>query len=293
MEQVQYREAPQEAPDRGFLSDFQRMIAHGADDSPNMAALSLVQGAADRWARLYYRLADEESRRLLLNLLVYNALGPRDVPLLAQADGVERRYEPVASAIYEPQPGDIVIDVGAGWGGAALHFAYCAGPYGQVYCFEHRRDAAAIFRKNLDRNPVLRDRIVLSESPIWWTSNETLYLTGAGEAASWSEQQSPGAREALTRSIDDYVIERGVERVDFVKFDVQGAENEALAGAACVVGRDQPVLAICIDHRLDDFYILAELIDTFNVGYEYRLQPLSVHGTETALLAYCRSRIRR
>jgi hypothetical protein len=44
----------------------------------------------------------------------------------------------------------------------------------------------------------------------------------------------------------------GLDRVDFVKMDIEGAERHALAGASEMIARHRPRMAICVYHLSDD-----------------------------------------
>jgi len=41
------------------------------------------------------------------------------------------------------------------------------------------------------------------------------------------------------------------EQVTFIKMDVEGAEEAALAGGQRIIGRDRPLLALGVYHRID------------------------------------------
>ena len=47
-----------------------------------------------------------------------------------------------------------------------------------------------------------------------------------------------------TRSIDDFVREQAIDRIGFLKFDVEGADLGVLEGAAATIRRDRPRLAL-------------------------------------------------
>jgi FkbM family methyltransferase len=51
--------------------------------------------------------------------------------------------------------------------------------------------------------------------------------------------------------IDDIVEELSLPRVDFIKMDIEGAELRALKGAAKVIRRDRPRMAIAVEHTDD------------------------------------------
>jgi FkbM family methyltransferase len=62
---------------------------------------------------------------------------------------------------------------------------------------------------------------------------------------------------ALT--LDDMIADLGVERVDFIKMDIEGAERLALAGARKILERFAPRMVLCIYHREDDPVVLPQL----------------------------------
>jgi len=57
------------------------------------------------------------------------------------------------------------------------------------------------------------------------------------------------------------------EKVTFLKMDIEGAEEMALKGAGNVILKNQPILAICIYHSLEDYYKLPLMMKDFNQDY--------------------------
>ncbi len=60
-------------------------------------------------------------------------------------------------------------------------------------------------------------------------------------------------------TLDTMVADLGVERVDFIKMDIEGAERLALAGARKILERFAPRMVLCIYHREDDPVVLPQL----------------------------------
>lgn len=88
-----------------------------------------------------------------------------------------------------------------------------------------------------------------------------------------------------TLTIDDLLRNNGLERIDFIKMDIEGAELEALKGAETVIRRFRPKLAISIYHRLPDFWEIPQWIEGLGLGYRFHLRHFTIHAEETVLFA--------
>lgn len=68
-------------------------------------------------------------------------------------------------------------------------------------------------------------------------------------------------------TIDEFVKEYGLERVDFIKSDIEGAERDMLRGAVQTLKKYAPKLSICEYHLPDDPEILEKIILDANPNY--------------------------
>jgi FkbM family methyltransferase len=180
--------------------------------------------------------------------------------------------------------GDVVIDAGGCWGDTALYFAHEAGDTGKVYAFEFVPTNLAVMRKNLTLNRELSSRVAVIEKPLWDKSDQTLYFTDNGPASRVSFTKT-SEQYLSTISIDDFVSRNNVSRIDFIKMDIEGAELNALKGAAAVISRCKPKLAISVYHDLSDFVTVPEFISSLNLGYRFYLGHYTIHAEETVLFA--------
>lgn len=71
-----------------------------------------------------------------------------------------------------------------------------------------------------------------------------------------------------TITIDKFVEENKIDRVDFIKADIEGAERLMLMGAKNVLKEFKPKLAICSYHLPDDKEVLTKIILEANPKYE-------------------------
>ena len=76
------------------------------------------------------------------------------------------------------------------------------------------------------------------------------------------------------------------EKIDYIKYDVEGVEREALLGSRGVITRDHPVLAVSLYHRSEDLFDLPLLIRQIDKNYRFYLRRTScLPAWEITLLA--------
>jgi FkbM family methyltransferase len=182
------------------------------------------------------------------------------------------------------QPGDVVIDAGACWGDTALYFADRVGPRGRVYCFEFFDDNLSIFHQNLALNPSLRDVVDLSQYALWHRSGESMGYAQNGPATRL-QPVGNSPKTARTLSIDDFVAQREISRVDFIKMDIEGAELAALRGAVATLRSHRPRLAIAAYHGRNDLSDISRYLSDLGLGYRLWLDHFTTHREETILFA--------
>ena len=67
--------------------------------------------------------------------------------------------------------------------------------------------------------------------------------------------------------------------------DIEGSEQDALLGAAGIIRRDRPRLAICIYHKPEDLYEIPFLIKELVPEYRLYIRHHSDTYAETVLYA--------
>jgi len=163
---------------------------------------------------------------------------------------------------------DYVIDAGGCWGDTALYFAYTVGAAGKVYAFEFLPDNLNILTRNIGLNRQLSNRIEVVPKAVWNRSNETISYSANGPGTSLMKTQRPvdgGSARVSTISIDDFVKEHQVPRIDFIKMDIEGAELNALKGAEDTIRAFKPQLAISVYHRKDDLVTVPDYLRNLNL----------------------------
>ena len=103
-------------------------------------------------------------------------------------------------------------------------------------------------------------------------------------------ERSPFADQTgatTTTTIDDFVRQREISRVDFIKMDIEGSEPAALEGAGETILKYRPKLAIAIYHSVSDFVGIPNWILDLNIGYKIFIDHFTIHSEETVCFATC------
>ena len=64
-------------------------------------------------------------------------------------------------------------------------------------------------------------------------------------------------------------------QVDYIKYDVEGAETEALMGSRGIIQRDAPALLVSAYHRNTDLFRLPLLVHELNPAYKLFLRRMA------------------
>ena len=188
------------------------------------------------------------------------------------------------------EAGDYVIDAGGCWGDTALYFAHTVAEAGRVFMFEFAPDNLEVLHRNMELNAQLSRRIELVPRALWDKSEEVIEYSPNGPGTSVTPRNGqnnrrPKTMQVSTISIDDFVREKQLAKVDFIKMDIEGAELRALKGAEESIRTFRPKLAISLYHREDDFITIPTYLNNLNVGYEFFLDHFTIYGEETVLFA--------
>jgi len=172
------------------------------------------------------------------------------------------------------------MDIGANVGAISLLLAKRCGPDGRVFAFEPGPPNVERLRNNLALNPDLASRteIVaqgLGRSPgeLWWAEEKD----NPGNAVLAHE----GSHRILVNTIDNFVHERNVGGLDFIKIDVEGMEFDVMQGGKETLLRFRPTLYFetlaryGTAHAGNNFKFIEKFLVS---GCGYQLCRISQHG---------------
>jgi FkbM family methyltransferase len=79
------------------------------------------------------------------------------------------------------------------------------------------------------------------------------------------------ARKVPAVTIDSFMREQKITKLDFLKLDIEGSEHEVLTGGRNTLSRDRPQLAVCIYHKKEDLFGIPLYLRDMLKDYVYRI----------------------
>ena len=179
--------------------------------------------------------------------------------------------------IFEVKNDAVVFDIGAFKGDTAYFFSKKCSNKARIYAFEPDENNYKVLLKIKEKyklNNVITKNILLLNS-----EKEIDFI-------SMIENTPTIKKNAIT--IDKFVEENNIEKIDYIKMDVEGAERNILEGSIKTIKKFKPFLAIAIYHGgklfMEDFYNIPIFIkNVINEDYEYYIRTFSPWGGETIL----------
>jgi FkbM family methyltransferase len=151
-------------------------------------------------------------------------------------------FEPRSTEVVEElvSPGDVVLDVGANIGYFTLLLSRLVGERGRVIAFEPTRLYGDVLQKNLESNRVAN----CSVESVGLSSEEAELMVSIGESSAtlhWWVQEAPRERELVRLvRLDDIAELLELDRLDFIKVDIDGHEPFFFEGAWQTLERFRP-----------------------------------------------------
>ncbi|MDR0438937.1 MAG: FkbM family methyltransferase [Methanocalculaceae archaeon] len=193
-----------------------------------------------------------------------------------------RRYGYVDEGPYEwgmvrVAPGDIVFDCGANFGVFSLLAAYRGG---EVFAFEPIQETREILRQTLALNPSLANRVRIVPYALGAKEGNAEFTILMDTLIGSSMVLPQNGRKICVpvTTVDAFTEAEGLDAVNFIKADIEGAERQMLVGAASILQRCAPKIAICKYHLADDGIVLAGLLRKANPRYMLNERWKKIYG---------------
>ena len=207
---------------------------------------------------VYDLLSDDESRRIYENVIAYKLTGNIEYLKNAESDRTL-----MMQTMAEPEKLRTAADLGAYNGDTVRELLELShGNLTRVYAMEP--DARNYRKLQAYAEGETRAEVVPIHAGAW-SESATLYFDASGNRnASFEVNRSEvlADRPAKTTEIAARALDEVLdgEAIDYIKYDVEGAEREALLGSQKTIKTYQPTLLVSLYHRNEDIFALPLLI---------------------------------
>jgi FkbM family methyltransferase len=169
------------------------------------------------------------------------------------------------------------LDVGANCGALTLVAASLIGD-GKIYAFEPGAVIRSRLQANIDANGGLGDRIKVVPLGLGLTKSQLFYHEDQNYRGNGSLHISYGIPVEII-SLDEWVLQENLSKIDVIKIDVEGMEYDVLLGGKATLERFHPLIYFETielfygetQHNIRDIY---EFLT--NLGYKI-VRPTSPH----------------
>lgn len=167
---------------------------------------------------------------------------PIGMSLRRYGEWAEREIDLLRSFL---RAGDVVLDIGANIGTHTVPFSLAVGPRGKVIAFEAQPEVCQLLQQNVVRNAGGNTTVLaaIAGKEVGTAAVPRLdygahFNFGSVSTILEPETDSADLVPVPCRSVDSLAL----DRCDFMKIDVEGAELDVLKGAEATLQRHEPVL---------------------------------------------------
>ena len=216
--------------------------------TPDEQAIAFYASNAERVNAVANMLADERSQKEYLGMIKFRQTRAKDdYPILYCKDTQYFIGE------MKPCRDEVFIDCGAFTGDTIYYFLRYNPDYKRIVAFEPDTKNFDILQKEYGKNP----NITLINAGVYDKDGEVSFSNiGYYTSRIVDEGDNDNCIRMPVKAIDNL----NLEKVSFIKMDIEGAELNALKGAEKTILRNKPKLAICIYHSDEDMIRIAEYV---------------------------------
>lgn len=177
-----------------------------------------------------------------------------------------------------------IIDVGAFIGDSALILS----PYtnDKVYCFEAVSQNYDYLLQTVEMNNlpnIISEKLALGAEE---GEFEMRVMNSGSSIDSLMIKNPEYIEKCKVTTLDKYVKEHNLQ-VGLIKVDIEGAEQLFLRGAEETIKSQKPTLLLSIYHNVNDFLDIKPLIESWNLGYKFRIFKPTIMSITGETLLIC------
>jgi FkbM family methyltransferase len=217
-----------------------------------------------RFERIYEFLADDESKRIYTNVICYKLTG--DIKYLWQS---ESDKVTVYDELLDCKNISSYVDLGAYNGDTIREMLQFNPNLKSVVALE---PDARNFRKLSEYSKTVEGIDIKCVNSGAWCESTTLLFDASGNRNAGIVSKGnivSKIKEVSVVSVDE-VLDGA--NVDYIKYDVEGSEKEALLGSKSTIQKHSPKLLVSLYHRSEDLFVLPELVKEIYPEYSLYLR---------------------
>lgn len=130
-----------------------------------------------------------------------------------------------------------------------------------------------------------RKNIFINKMALWNKNGTINFFKNESTSKVVSTKNALNTVEVQSITIDQYVTNMKINKVDFIKLDIEGAELSVLQGAIKTLREHSPQLAISIYHQPEHLYQIPLFLHKILKDYIFKINHYSCFYNETIL--YC------
>lgn len=217
--------------------------------------------------KIFDLLEDEKSRNTFQNLVNFKISGNTKF-LEGFAPPTDEQY---FDECLDLPPNPVFADIGGYDGLTTKKFIEHYPSYREVFLFEPETKNIKVAEENLSSYKNIHFiQKGLSDKAA------TLHFSVNDSASMISDD---GESSIEVARLDDLVD----SEINFLKFDIEGAEGGAIVGAETVIRKWHPSMAICVYHKPDDFWKIPEQVLAIRNDYKLYMRHYTQGSDETVM----------
>ncbi len=220
--------------------------------------------------QVYEMLSDEASRRIYENVISFKLTGDISYLLAAESDPEEAMEQLIC-----PEELRVTADLGAYNGDTVRELLAHGASIERIYAMEP--DVRNYRKLEAYAEAETRACVIPVEAGAWSEDGVLAFEAEGNRNATLVQNQTDvemqkgkRVREIAVKRLDSVL---GEAQVDYIKYDVEGSEREAILGSCKSIANNHPTLLVSLYHRNEDLFDLPLLIrNRFPVYEKYYIR---------------------
>ncbi|MDD7346186.1 FkbM family methyltransferase [Helicobacter sp.] len=174
-----------------------------------------------------------------------------------------------------------IIDAGSMVGDSALIFQKYTDK--NIYAFEPTNENYEFLLQTIKLNNATR---IIPVKKALGSEPSQAQISIDGECSSIIFNNNTASQNVEVITLDSFVHEHNLE-VGFIKVDIEGFEQEFLKGAKQTITEQKPAMLISIYHQASDFFEIKPMIESWNLGYSFKIIKDVDHNVASECALFC------